>query len=363
MKKLDLNQFITLIAEPQKTQLLSASDWEILLWILDTARLEAWLFAQIKQHSTSCILPPTVVSRLTSATIYAERQQQQVRFECQTIASLLAEKQIEPLFLKGAAYVISSQFYSAGRVCSDIDALVQHNDLETSERHLKMNMWLSQEVDDYDDKYYREYAHEIPPMMQSERGTVLDLHHNLFLPVSGRAPNISQFWALRTRNENGLSTLKPAAALVHSMIHLLMNEEVTYGLRDCLDMQSIIDTHNSESFWLEVSTLVVDNDFTHEYQLLLLLLDSLFGRETVKQQILAQQITADTKTRFWLWCYRKAVMPDHPQLCNPYAGVARAAVYCRGHSQKMPLATLLKHSTVKLYKAVRKALVGEADKE
>ena len=363
MKQLELERFTAIIAAPKQVQQLSASDWEILLWVLDTARLEAWLNAQLEPIGLKDSLPATVQTRLDSAMIYAERQQKQVRYECEIISSLLSEKRITPLFLKGAAYVISAEFNSAGRICSDIDALVKQDELDVAERQLKMNMWLSQDVDDYDDKYYREYAHEIPPMMQAERGTVLDLHHNLFLPVSGRAPKIEQFWATTTTNDNGLSTLKPAAALVHSMIHLLMNEEVTYGLRDCLDMQSIIDTHNSESFWLEVSTLVVDNDFTHEYQLLLLLLDSLFSRETVKQQILAQQITADTKTRFWLWCYRKAVMPDHPHLCNRYAGVARAAVYCRGHSQKMPLATLLKHSTVKLYKAARKALVGEADKE
>lgn len=363
MTQIPLTKFTDVIAHPTNAESLLPSEWEALLFILHTARLEAWLAAQLEKTQATEALPVTVQSKLISALLYARRQQQQVHYECSNLTALLAEKDIEPLFLKGAAYVISPVFNSEGRICSDIDALVLREQLEAAERHLKINMWIGQEVDDYDDKYYREYAHEIPPMMQSERGTVLDLHHNLFLPVSGRAPNISQFWELRSRNENGLSTLKPAAALVHSMIHLLMNEEVTYGLRDCLDMQSIIDTHNSESFWLEVSTLVVDNDFTHEYQLLLLLLDSLFSRETVKQQILAQQITADTKTRFWLWCYRKAVMPDHPQLCNPYAGIARAAVYCRGHSQKMPLATLLKHSTVKLYKAARKALVGEADKE
>ncbi len=363
MKQLEQERFIAIIADPKQVQQLSASDWEILLWVLDTARLEAWLNAQLASIGLKDSLPATVQTRLDSAMIYAERQQQQVRYECEVISSLMSEKCITPLFLKGAAYVISAEFNSAGRICSDIDALVKRDELDVAERQLKMNMWLSQDVDDYDDKYYREYAHEIPPMMQAERGTVLDLHHNLFLPVSGRAPKIEQFWAKTTTSDNGLSTLKPAAALVHSMIHLLMNEEVTYGLRDCLDIQSIIDLHNSEAFWQDVNTLVEGNGFTQEYQLLLLLLDALFGQQCVRERVKDMQYTPNVKTRFWLWCYRKAVMPDHPQLRNPYAGIARAAVYCRGHSQKMPLATLLKHSSVKIYKAVRKALVGEADKE
>lgn len=361
MKQLQCTDFISIIANPKDAYSLASEDWQSVLWILETARLDAWLAAQLQPLDVIGSLPDTVKIRLSSAITYAKRQQQQVTYECVTLTRLLAEKHIEPLFLKGAAYVISPAFQSAGRICSDIDALVKREELEIAERHLKMNLWLSKEVDDYDDKYYREYAHEIPPMMQAERGTVLDLHHNLFLPVSGRAPDIAQFWGTRIQTESGLSTLAPAAALVHSMIHLLMNEEVTFGLRDCLDMQSIIDTHNSESFWQDVHQLVADNGFHPEFQLLMSLLCSLFNRDTVKQQINLEHFNNSLKNRFWLWCYCKAVLPDHPLLHNPFAGIARAAVYCRGHSQKMPLVTLLKHSTVKMYKAMRKALVGEPD--
>ena len=89
MKQLELERFIAIIAAPKQVQQLSASDWEMLLWVLDTARLEAWLNAQLEPIGLKDSLPATVQTRLDSAMIYAERQQKQVRYECEIISSLL----------------------------------------------------------------------------------------------------------------------------------------------------------------------------------------------------------------------------------------------------------------------------------
>ena len=43
--------------------------------------------------------------------------------------------------------------------------------------------WSHMKADEYDQHYYREWMHELPPLQHKERGTVVDLHHGI-LPVT-----------------------------------------------------------------------------------------------------------------------------------------------------------------------------------
>ena len=45
--------------------------------------------------------------------------------------------------------------------------------------------WLRMKIDPYDDRYYRVWMHEIPPLRHRERKTEIDLHHTI-LPRTSR---------------------------------------------------------------------------------------------------------------------------------------------------------------------------------
>ncbi len=42
--------------------------------------------------------------------------------------------------------------------------------------------------DPYDDLYYRRWMHELPPLVHSERGQLVDVHHTILPLTAGRSP-------------------------------------------------------------------------------------------------------------------------------------------------------------------------------
>ena len=49
--------------------------------------------------------------------------------------------------------------------------------------------WVSAPISPYDDRYYRTWAHELPPLRHRERGVELDLHHNLLMATARSRPS------------------------------------------------------------------------------------------------------------------------------------------------------------------------------
>ncbi|WP_346992877.1 nucleotidyltransferase family protein [Alteromonas gracilis] len=126
-------------------------------------------------------LPENFRWHITSNINYSERQQYQVGIEIDRINLLLEDAGITPVFLKGAAYNIEKVASLEGRTMSDIDILVSSSEIKKTEKRLLSLGWQAKELSNYDEKYYREFAHEIPPMFDPISGTTLDIHHNLYL--------------------------------------------------------------------------------------------------------------------------------------------------------------------------------------
>ena len=56
-----------------------------------------------------------------------------------------------------------------------------------AEAALMLDGWASGHRSAYDQRYYRTWMHELPPMQHIQRGTVLDVHHAI-APLMPRAP-------------------------------------------------------------------------------------------------------------------------------------------------------------------------------
>jgi hypothetical protein len=83
------------------------------------------------------------------------------------------------LLLKGAAYAAAGLPPAAGRLFSDIDLMVPKAQIATAEALLTFDGWVGSHHSAYDQRYYRQWMHELPPMTHIRRRTVLDLHHNI----------------------------------------------------------------------------------------------------------------------------------------------------------------------------------------
>lgn len=354
---LSVDQFISVLKEPASVKGLTIAQWEPLLFVLKTSRLEAYLAFTLHGSDIWCDLPAKVRHHLSAAMVYAQRQSEQVNHEGLEIHELLTAQGITPVFLKGAAYIVAQTINAKGRLCSDIDLLVKQDTLSVSERTLLDNFWYHKSITDYDDKYYREYAHEIPPLYHLTRGTVLDLHHNLFLPISGKAPPLEQFWAGITCHDNGLYTLAPPAMFMHSVIHLMLNEEVVYGFRDIIDLKCLAEQYGDELFWQEVSTFARQSQFDKELNVVITLLNRWFdtGISLPSDSRSGDSFRLSLLTQI----YKYALIPEHPVLNSARFKLARFLVFIRGHSIKMPARILIKHFSIKMWLGIRNWVRGD----
>lgn len=308
-------------------------------------------------------LSPHIQRHMFSAKLQASRLAHFCQNEAEIIQLALHKKGIVGTFLKGGAYALLELKSLKGRLFTDIDLLVEKKDLKPAELALMGAGWMQKVMDNYDEKYYREWAHEIPPMIHRKRDTVIDLHHNLVPPISGRAPDISTFTQGAVDTENG-QVLRPAALVLHSMVHLFTNEEFHNAYRDLNDIHLMLTEFSCPEFWHDLLSLATKSRFEDELYLALIQTQFYFSTaipDSVLNQ--TQDTVARKRSRFNLFIietiYKHAVAPKHPSLRKWQTGLSLAGCFVRGHMVKMPPKVLIKHMTFKIYRITLEYLLGK----
>lgn len=121
--------------------------------------------------------------QLSAATIHSNQFRQDVWRELGAVEQALSALRTPVILLKGASYVLLDLPTADGRIFSDIDILVAKNHMASAEAALMLGGWAVGKLDAYDQRYYRQWSHEIPPMTHLHRGTTIDLHHSLVMPT------------------------------------------------------------------------------------------------------------------------------------------------------------------------------------
>ena len=108
--------------------------------------------------------------------------------------------------------------------------------------------WATTHHSAYDQRYYRQWMHELPPLEHIHRHTVLDVHHALVPRTARRGRLPSSLQAARPiAGMPSLHVLQPADMLLHGMTHLFHNEELSHGLRDLSDSDLLLREFGTES--------------------------------------------------------------------------------------------------------------------
>jgi hypothetical protein len=358
MTALCAQQLLMYLAEPERCADLSLPQWQQLIWLLREAKLLAALAASLERRALCRQLPGYAKRHLHSALTYADRQSQQIRFECNELKRLLDDAGIPALYLKGSAYVLAGTANGRGRICNDLDVLVAKSQLADAEALLQKNGWRPDKLSDYDERYYRQWSHEIPPMVQIHRGTVLDLHHNLYLPISGRAADMARFFRLTQATVSGAMVLNPAAMVLHSIIHLFTNDDMQSGMRDLWDLYLLITQFSTTEFWHQLHGLAQVSGFCNELQYCLSALHYYLA-PALDPLTLQQSVNGSSNGLWTRYIMLPALLPSHPLVCRWRHRRARQLVYLRGHWIKMPPWVLLKHLTIKTFFTARDQLFGK----
>jgi len=336
---------------------LSAPQWELVISQARRADVLARLAARLQTSGQLDSVLAAPRSHLRAAMTLWRAQQDDVRAEAAQIAAVLRDSGCRVVLLKGAAYVAGDLPAAQGRLFSDIDILVPRAALRQVESNLMLAGWMGTHLDDYDQRYYREWMHELPPMQHLRRGTTLDVHHNI-LPITVRQPPDAALLIANAHRlpayGDGLWTLAPCDMLLHSMTHLFHNDDLSHALRDVSDMDLLLRHFSTDpNFWPELM---------QRARLLHLQRPLAFGvwaaseflgtpvPDEVRLAVDRAEVGWSAAIMRWLW--RRVLRTPHVDAALPGASVAQFVLYLRAHWLRMPPMLLIRHLTIKAWKRI-----------
>ncbi|MBL8343694.1 MAG: nucleotidyltransferase family protein [Rubrivivax sp.] len=309
--------------------------------------------------------PEALAAHVASANRVIAAQRAEVQRELELVARALEDLGAPVIALKGAAYLAAALPPAQARVFSDVDILVPKHALAEAESRLMLHGWLGSHHNAYDQRYYREWMHELPPMQHARRGTTLDVHHNI-LPETARLKpqgHLLVCAAVPAPAHPGWHVLSPPDMVLHSMTHLFMNEETSHALRDLSDLDLLLRHFGTEdSFWATLLERAGALDLRRP----------LFYGLTQTARVLGTPVPPHVAARAraggpalplrpimqGLW--RRVLRSAHPSAQLPGATAARFALYVRGHWLRMPPGLLARHLTIKALRLHQRQPGGQA---
>ncbi len=302
-------------------------------------------------------VPPAPRMHLAASQAVARAQHAQVRREVRMLAQALAPIGVEPVLLKGSAYLFAGLPAARGRVFSDIDILVPKARLPEVEACLMTHGWATTHHSPYDQKYYRQWMHELPPMRHILRDIMLDVHHTILPPTARLKPDAAKlFAAARSLEGEGVGVLSPADMVLHSMTHLFHNEELSHGLRDLSDLDLLLrDFGAAASFWPALVERARELDLSRPLYYGLRHVRQAFGTPVPDSTLAAVDALGPRwpVNRWMDGLLQRALRPPHPTAADPLTAPALFLLYVRAHWLRMPPHLLVRHLAIKSWRRSR----------
>lgn len=339
---------------PQRLPQLAAREWEDMLGQARQARLLARLAQHFVDHDWLRETPPQPRLYLEGALRLMDRQRHEVQWEVDCIRRALLGVDAPVVLLKGAAYLMAGLPPARGRLFSDIDILVPRDRLPQVESALLGAGWISEERDAYNQRYYRQWMHEIPPMKHVRRNTVIDVHHTIAPPTSRFHVDGAKLLAQMRPLDgfSGLFILAPADMVLHSAVHLFQEGQFGHGLRDLLDLNDLLlHFALAPDFWPTLFSRAQELGLREPLFHALHHIQRLFGTtapaeygdavRALRPGWVARSVLSGLLTI--------ALKPEHPSCDGRLSIAARWLLYVRSHYLRMPLHLMLPHLIRKAY--------------
>jgi hypothetical protein len=333
--------------QPDALTDLSLAHWDLLIRQARHANLLASLSALLNERGLIEQIPPQPREHLDWSRIAAERHREAVDWEVIRIRKALENVGVPIIFLKGAAYVVANLPSARGRLFSDIDIMVPKSSLNAVEAALMLHGWAATHHDDYDQRYYRTWMHELPPMQHIKRMTVIDVHHAILPETASLQPDPEKLRAA-ARTVDGydnLMVLAPTDMVLHSAVHLF-HGELENGLRDLVDLDILLRHFSSlPLFWATLAERARELDLTRPL-FYALRYAAYFLHTPVPPTVMeAAEIGRPNRLVLALMdqLYRRALLPAHRSCSDWLTGPARQMLYLRANWLRMPPLLLARH--------------------
>jgi hypothetical protein len=342
---------LAVVRAPASVVQFDVLDWDLVLRQAVAANLSASLVFILERAGVLSQVPEHPRRHLEWARALAQRHRRGVAYEVRQLHLALGD---DLILLKGAAYAMAGMDLADGRLFSDVDILVPFERLDAVEHALLKGGWVHTHEDAYDQHYYREWMHELPPMRHVRSQGMVDVHHAILPRTASIQSDPARLRAAAVAlGDSGLKVLAPADMVLHSALHLFHDGEFDKGLRDLLDIHRLLLQFSvTPGFWDGLTARARELGLGRP----------LFYALRYSQRLLGTPVPAHVTERSHAWApvwpltmlmdglFERALLPQHESCATRLSGFARMALYLRANWLRMPPWMLARH-------LLRKALI------
>jgi hypothetical protein len=333
---------VRVLRDPAQLCQLSPEAFGRVIDAAEEARLLGWLW----QHADKGLMPASpprwLVERLVTVRALVDEYDRGVLWEVDRLQRALGPTGIRWMLLKGAAYLAAGLSPGRGRRVADIDLLVHEQTLPDVERALLAHGWEFPTLDAYDNRFYRQWMHESPPMVHRQRLSVVDAHHAILPRTSRLHPPTERILERAMEVQPGVFVPCPSHLVLHAAAHLFHDGEISGAVRDLVDLQGLLVHFDAQpGFW---SDLVAEAERLD-------LRRPAFYAVRYAQRLLDAPAPPEVVSRLATWGPPAAlrVLMDRlvaraiPDPAGHGSSVAALALYIRSHWLRMPPGLLARH--------------------
>ncbi len=335
------------LSRPETLAGLDLAGWDTLLRQARRTRLVARIDALARRAGVFDAFPARVRANLAGARMVAADHRRMLRWEMNRIARALAGIDAPVVLLKGAAYVAAALPLAEGRLVSDVDILLPRARIDAVEAALRRHGWEPAKRHPYDQRYYRRWMHELPPLRHRERKTVVDAHHAILPPTSRLKPDPEALLAAaRPLAGSPFRVLAPADMALHAAAHLFHDGEIAFALRDLADIDAMLrDFGRDDAFWKALTARAERLDLGRPLYYALRFCRKLLATPVPAETVAAAAAFAPPAPVRALMdrLTPLALLPEKPGAETRAAAAARFALYVRAHWLRMPPPLLAAH--------------------
>ena len=350
----DLRQLLNAaLADPASMLDLPPGHLDMTLRLARRGKLLGRLASTLKERKSFDALPEVASDQLQSALAMAKARERLALWELDRIACAVdGGASLRLVTMKGCTYLLLGLPNAGGRIFADVDLMTSEDDLENVEANLNAAGWRSQELNPYDDNYYRRWTHELPPLIHREREVEIDLHHNILPRTARLKPSSARLLERAKPLENSrYSVLANEDIVLHAMVHLLFDSDLADKLRDLLDIKLLLAHFAAEDagFWQALTDRADELGLTRPCYYSIHFCQRLLDAEIPDE-------VQETTGRWAPWGPARWLMdrlvpralypqlPDHP---SRLTGFFRLLLYIRSHWTRMPPWLLVYHLSYK----------------
>ena len=337
---------------------LSEAQWNELFREAKISNLGGRLAADADAFGIVDQLPLKVQDLFKSFRYRSVSSMRMIKWEMNRVRRALRSGDEKVILLKGGAYIDRTLKCTRGRVSVDLDILVAKNRLDWAEEQFLAAGWQHHLENDYDQMFYREYSHELPPMVHPDRQISIDVHHSI-LPVTSRVyPDMTKLIDEAVKASDGYYTFSDVDMFLHSVVHLWQDGEVRSSLRNLLEQHDMLEEFGiNPEFWMKLVPRAEELGFTRALYYALRYTRMIMGSKIPDTVIAAIDCYGPNSISKMLMDWMV------PGVISPTKGakglrrwLSMNGLYIRSHWLRMPPMLLCKHLSIKFMRRLK----GEA---